>query len=181
MSYETLGPGKNAPNEIDVLIEISPEQGPVKYEICKDSGRLLVDRILKTAMFYPGNYGYIPSTLCDDGDPCDVLVISPYPIMPGSIVSARPVGMLIMEDEAGIDNKILAFPVSGVTSDYDHIKDIKDVDKVLLDRVEHFFKHYKDLDSDKWVKLQGWKGHKEAIEEVGKSVKAYTDNLPRES
>lgn len=180
MTDVNLGPGKNAPNEVDVLIEISPQQGPVKYEICKDSGRLLVDRFLQTSMVYPCNYGYIPATLCDDGDPCDVLVVSPFDMIPGSIITVRAVGMLVMEDEAGIDNKILAYPVSGVTKQYDHIKDIGDVDQGFLDRIEHFFKHYKDLDSDKWVKLQGWKDCKSAIEEIGKSIKSYNDNLPRQ-
>ncbi|MEC7030301.1 MAG: inorganic diphosphatase [Pseudomonadota bacterium] len=180
MSERTLGPGKNAPEEVDVLIEISPEQGPVKYEVCKNSGRLLVDRFLQTAMSYPCHYGFIPSTLSDDGDPCDVLVLSPYTLIPGSIITVRAVGMLVMEDEAGLDNKILAVPVSAVSKSFDHIQSIKDVEQGMLDKIAHFFKHYKDLDSDKWVKVKDWKDQKEAVEEIASAVKSYTNNLPRE-
>ena len=173
MAIETLTPGKNAPNAVEVIIEISPQQGPVKYEICKDSGRLKVDRFIQTSMMYPCNYGYIPSTLCDDGDPCDVLVISPYDVIPGSIITARPVGMLVMEDEAGLDNKILAVPVSDLSKSYDHIQSIKDIDVTLLNRIEHFFQHYKDLDSNKWVKLQGWKDVDDALAEIQASIDAF--------
>jgi inorganic pyrophosphatase len=179
MSQETLSPGKNAPHEVDVLIEISPQQGPVKYEICKDSGRLKVDRFLQTSMVYPCNYGYIPATLCGDGDPCDVLVMSPYDIIPGSIISARAVGMLAMEDEAGLDNKILAVPTDEISQRYSGIQSIDDVDKSLKDMIEHFFKHYKDLEPKKWVKLQGWQDKDAAIEEIAGSIKRYLDNLPR--
>ena len=175
MTTETLTPGKNAPQEVEVIIEISPQQGPVKYEICKDSGRLKVDRFIQTSMMYPCNYGYIPATLCDDGDPCDVLVVSPYDVIPGSIITARPIGMLVMEDEAGIDNKILAVPASDLSKSYDHIQSIKDVDPTLLNRIEHFFQHYKDLDSNKWVKLQGWKDVEDAIAEIQSSIDAYSD------
>lgn len=173
MTKENLGPGKNAPNLVDVIIEISSAQGPVKYEICKDSGRLKVDRFLQTSMAYPCNYGYVPATLCDDGDPVDVLVISPYDIIPGAIISARPVGMLVMEDEAGLDNKILAVPTSEMTKSYDHIQSINDVDALLKDRIAHFFEHYKDLDSNKWVKLNGWRDVTAAIEEIQNSISAY--------
>ncbi|MCP8352442.1 inorganic diphosphatase [Candidatus Synchoanobacter obligatus] len=173
MSDQMLTPGKNAPQEVDVIIEISPAQGPVKYEVCKDSGRLQVDRFLQTSMVYPCNYGYIPSTLSDDGDPCDVLVISPYDIIPGAIISVRPVGMLVMEDEAGLDNKILAVPVDGVAKQYAYIQSIGDVDSMLKDKIEHFFKHYKDLDSTKWVKLQGWQDRDAAIEEITNSINSF--------
>ena len=173
MTIENLTPGNNAPQEVEVIIEISPQQGPVKYEICKDSGRLKVDRFLQTSMVYPCNYGYIPATLCDDGDPCDVLVISPYDVIPGSIISARPIGMLVMEDEAGLDNKILAVPTSDMTKRYDHIQRIDDIDTELKDRIEHFFQHYKDLDSNKWVKLQGWQDADAAITEITNSIERY--------
>jgi len=173
MTVEKLSPGKDAPNEVDVVIEISPQQGPVKYEICKDSGRLKVDRFIQTSMMYPCNYGYIPSTLCDDGDPCDVLVVSPFDVIPGSIITARPVGMLVMEDEAGLDNKILAVPTSDLSKSYDQIQSIKDVDVTLLNRIEHFFQHYKDLDSNKWVKLQGWKDADDALAEIQASIAAF--------
>jgi inorganic pyrophosphatase len=179
MSDVILGPGKNAPQEVDVLIEISPEQGPVKYEVCKESGRLLVDRFLQTAMTYPCHYGFIPSTLSDDGDPCDVLVLSPYLLIPGSIITVRAVGMLVMEDEAGLDNKILAVPVSAVSKDFDQVQSIQDVEQGMLDRIAHFFKHYKDLDSDKWVKVKDWQDKDAAIKEIATSVKSYADSIPR--
>ena len=176
MTDEKLSPGENAPEIVDVLIEIPQESGPVKYEVCKESGRLRVDRIIQTAMQYPCHYGYVPSTLSDDGDPCDVLVICPYEIMPGAIISARPIAMLVMEDEAGLDNKILAVPSSEMSSEYDQIKGKDDVSISLLNRIEHFFSHYKDLEKGKWVKLQGWKDSADAIAEVRNSIAAYKDN-----
>lgn len=157
-------------NVFDVLIEITPEQGPVKYEFCKDSGQLRVDRFLQTSMQYPGNYGYIPNTMSDDGDPCDVLVISEHAILPGALIKCRPVGMLVMEDEAGLDNKILAVPVESISPSQGYIKTIEDVDQRLLKKIEHFFTHYKDLESTKWVKVQGWKDKAEALEEVQKGI-----------
>lgn len=163
---------KNSGKLFDVFIEISPAQGPVKYEFCKESAHLRVDRFLQTAMAYPCNYGYIPNTLCDDGDPCDVLVMCDYDLVPGCLIKARPIGMLVMEDEAGLDSKILAVPEASISPHQADIQDIKDINKQLLDKIEHFFQHYKDLESTKWVKLQGWKGSEEAIEEVQKSIEA---------
>ena len=170
MAQNQIGPGKNAPEIIDVIIEISPAEGPVKYEVCKDSNRLRVDRFLKTAMYYPCHYGYIPSTLSDDGDPCDVLVLTPHNIMPGSIISVRPLGMLVMEDEAGLDNKILAVPSDDITSEYHSVKSLDDLSSGVLDKLEHFFTHYKDLDSDKWVKIKEWQGYDEAIADIKSSI-----------
>lgn len=157
----------------DVLIEISPGQGPVKYEFCKESGFLKVDRFLQTSMGYPTNYGYIPNTLCDDGDPCDVMVLCDYDLQPGVLIEARAVGMLVMEDEAGLDNKILAVPVESVSLQQKDVLDISDINKTILDKIEHFFSHYKDLESTKWVKLQGWKGKEDAIAEIQKSIDAF--------
>lgn len=164
---------ENAFQEVDVIIEISPSQGPVKYEVDKDSGLLMVDRFLQTSMVYPCQYGYVPATLSDDGDPCDVLVMSPYDIIPGAVIRVRVCGMLVMEDEAGLDNKILAVPVDAVSSQYAHIQDIQDVDAGFLAKIEHFFKHYKDLDQSKWVKLKGWQDKAKAVAEIQKSQKAY--------
>lgn len=173
MSDTQLSPGSGAPKEVDVIIEIGPEQGPVKYEICKDSGRLRVDRFLKTSMAYPCHYGYIPSTLCDDGDPCDVLVMAPHDLIPGAIISVRPIGMLVMEDEAGLDNKILAVPVGSLSAEYDQVNGLSDIAQVMLDRIGHFFKHYKDLDDNKWVKVKEWKDKDAAISEIQDSINAY--------
>lgn len=155
--------------EFDVLIEISPEQGPVKYEFCKESNCLRVDRFLQTSMAYPCNYGYIPNTLSDDGDPCDVMVMCEHNIMPGALITVRAVGMLVMEDEAGLDNKILAVPVTGISPSSQVIQDITDVDQNLLNKIEHFFKHYKDLESAKWVKVKGWEDKAAAEKEVVQS------------
>ena len=124
-------------------------------------------------MQYPCHYGYIPSTLSDDGDPCDVLVICPYSLLPGSVISVRPVGMLVMEDEAGLDNKILAVPDQGTSAEYDHIQQLSDVSESLLNRIEHFFKHYKDLDKNKWVKVQGWKDAQDAQAEIQASIESH--------
>lgn len=170
MSENQIGPGANAPEIVDVIIEISPSEGPVKYEICKESHRLRVDRFLKTAMHYPCHYGYIPSTLSDDGDPCDVLVISPYNMLPGSIISVRPVGMLVMEDEAGLDNKIVAVPSDDISEAYQSIKSLDDLPHGMKERIEHFFTHYKDLDKNKWVKIQGWEDLNAALKDIQQSI-----------
>ena len=148
--------GKNPPDEINVIIEIPKDSEPVKYEVDKESGAIFVDRILSTPMRYPCNYGYVPHTLCGDGDPADVLVVLPLSLIPGSVVRCRPVGVLKMTDEAGSDEKILAVPVSKVFSGYAHVEDIGQVSPHWLERIGHFFEHYKDLEKGKWVKLDGW-------------------------
>jgi inorganic pyrophosphatase len=163
---------KPFPHTVDVVIETTPQTGPIKYEICKDTGHLRVDRILETAMYYPCLYGYIPGTLCDDGDACDVLVLCNHMVMPGSVIEARPVGMLMMEDEAGLDNKIIAVPSSQVSKEYDHIQDISDVSAGTLKQLEHFFSHYKDLNPDKWVKISDWKDAASARQEIENSKQA---------
>jgi len=162
MGLGSVPTGKNPPEEINVIIEIPKDSEPVKYEVDKESGAIFVDRILSTPMRYPCNYGYVPHTLCGDGDPADVLVVLPLPLVPGSVIRCRPVGVLRMSDEAGSDEKLLAVPVDKVFSGYSHINDIAQVSGHWLERIGHFFEHYKDLEKGKWVKLDGWGGADEA-------------------
>jgi inorganic pyrophosphatase len=143
-------------DEVNVIIEIPMNSDPVKYEMDKDSGAIFVDRFMQTAMFYPANYGFIPHTLSNDGDPVDVLVISHYPVLSGSIIRSRPVGVLMMEDESGMDEKIIAVPVSKLDITFDSIKDLDDLSPMLKKRIEHFFEHYKNLEKGKWVKIIAW-------------------------
>ncbi len=155
-------PATNIPDEINVLIEIPMVDNPVKYELDKESGALFVDRFMQTAMFYPCNYGFIPGTLSDDGDPVDVLVISNHPVVPGAIIKSRPIGVLMMEDESGMDEKIIAVPISKVDISFDPIKELEDINPLLKQRIAHFFEHYKDLEKGKWVKITGWEDAKKA-------------------
>lgn len=171
MNLDRVGSGKNLPEDINVIIEIPSHSDPVKYEVDKETGALFVDRFMNTAMFYPCNYGYVPNTLSDDGDPVDVLVMTPYPLLSGSVVQCRPVGMLKMTDESGEDAKIIAVPHDKM---YDDIKDIDDVPERLKSQLSHFFEHYKDLDKNKWVKIGGWVGLAEAKAEIMDSVARYT-------
>ncbi|MCI4456009.1 MAG: inorganic diphosphatase, partial [Sulfolobus sp.] len=150
-----LGPGKKAPDQVNVLIEI-PQGSNVKYEFDEEENVIKVDRILYTAMFYPFNYGFIPGTLEEDGDPLDVLVISNYPLMPGSVIQVRPVGMLFMRDEEGEDAKIIAVPIDKIDPTFSNIKDINDVPDAIKNKIAHFFEHYKELEPGKWVKVSGW-------------------------
>jgi len=181
MSLINVTSGKGNPEEINVVIEIPAHSDPVKYEVDKDSGSLFVDRFMGTAMHYPCNYGYVPHTLSDDGDPVDVLVITPNPLMNGSVIRCRPIGVLMMTDEAGEDAKILAVPVSKLTPLYDDIKTHEDIPKVTLDQISHFFEHYKDLEAGKWVKINGWQGIEGAGKEILDSVARYeaTRDKPR--
>ncbi len=162
MGLDLVPSGKDVPNEINVIIEIPKDAEPVKYEVDKASGAIFVDRILSTPMRYPCNYGYVPHTLCGDGDPADVLVILPLPLVPGSVIRCRPVGVLMMTDEAGSDEKLLAVPVDEVFNGYSHVHDIDQVSPHWVERIGHFFAHYKDLEKGKWVNLAGWKGAAEA-------------------
>ena len=162
MGLGSVPTGKNPPDEINDIIEIPKDSEPVKYEVDKESGAIFVDRILSTPMRYPCNYGYVPHTLCGDGDPADVLVVLPLPLVPGSVIRCRPVGVLRMSDEAGSDEKLLAVPVEKVFSGYSHINDIAQVSGHWLERIGHFFEHYKDLEKGKWVKIDGWGGADEA-------------------
>ena len=160
----------NLPNEFYTLIEIGANTPPVKYEYCKDNKIIYVDRFVATAMFYPVNYGFIPDTLSDDGDPMDTLVITPHPIVVGSLIKVRPIGVLNMTDESGVDFKILSVPISKLTKQYENIKDIGDVSVDLLKTIEHFFKHYKDLEDGKWAKIDGWDGVDKAKKIINKSI-----------
>ncbi|MCI1729695.1 MAG: inorganic diphosphatase [Chiayiivirga sp.] len=173
MGLDLVPTGRDVPNEINVIIEIPKDAEPVKYEVDKATGAIFVDRILSTPMRYPCNYGYVPHTLCGDGDPADVLVILPLPLIPGSVIRCRPVGMLQMTDEAGTDTKLLAVPIDKVFSGYAHIQDIEQVSKHWLERIGHFFEHYKDLEKGKWVKLDGWKNAAAARQEIAESIDRY--------
>ena len=172
MNLDRVGSGKNLPEDINVIIEIPSHSDPVKYEVDKETGALFVDRFMNTAMFYPCNYGYVPHTLSDDGDPVDVLVMSPYALISGSVVQCRPVGMLKMTDESGEDAKVIAVPHDKM---YDDVKNIEDVSPSLLDQLAHFFEHYKDLEKEKWVKIEGWVGLEEAKAEIMESVKRFNE------
>jgi len=165
--------GKDIPNDFNVIIEIPCQGDPVKYEVDKESGAIFVDRFMGTAMQYPCNYGYIPHTLSEDGDPVDVLVITPVPLIPGVVVRCRPLGMLKMTDEAGPDAKVLAVPVEKVCGLYNHLQSHTDVSPWRLNAISHFFEHYKDLDKGKWVKIDGWQGLEEARQEILSSVERY--------
>lgn len=173
MAITTLAPGRAIPDDINVIIEIPRESVPVKYEVDKDTGLMFVDRFMATAMYYPCNYGYIPQTLCYDGDPLDVLVVAPLPLITGSVVRCRPVGVLHMEDESGEDGKLLAVPIDELTSIYREISDYRDLQRELLDRIAHFFTHYKDLERGKWVRIRGWGDAQAARQEVIDSVGRY--------
>ncbi len=175
MGLDLVQTGKDVPNEINVIIEIPKDAEPVKYEVDKATGAIFVDRILSTPMRYPCNYGYIPHTLCGDGDPADVLVILPLPLVPGSVIRCRPVGVLRMQDEAGSDEKLVAVPIDKVFDGYAKIHDIGDVSQHWLDRIGHFFEHYKDLEKGKWVKLDGWGGVDEAKRIISESVQRFEE------
>lgn len=173
MNQDKIAPGRKVPDDINVIIEIPAQSDPIKYEVDKDSGALFVDRFVATGMRYPCNYGYIPHTLADDGDPADVLVITPFPVMSGSVVRARPIGILKMEDESGLDGKILAVPIEKLCRHYTHIKTKEDVDELLINQIEHFFENYKKLEPEKWVKIEGWEGPDSARKEILECVERY--------
>ena len=156
MRLDAIPIGSNPPHEVNVVIEVPVGGEPIKYEMDKDAGTLVVDRFLYTSMRYPGNYGFIPHTLSEDGDPCDVIVASTRAIVPGAIIAVRPVGVLFMEDEAGGDEKIVAVPASKLTQRYDRIKCYTDLPDITVQQIRHFFEHYKDLEPNKWVKIVRW-------------------------
>jgi inorganic pyrophosphatase len=177
MSLMEIDSGRDVPNEVNVIIEIPMHGEPVKYEVDKQSGALFVDRFLTTAMYYPANYGYIPQTLSEDGDPVDVLVITPIPLISGAVIRSRVVGMLKMTDEAGVDTKLLAVPINKLCQMYTDVKTHNDLPKHLLLSVEHFFNHYKDLEAGKWVKVDGWEGPEVAHREIMDSIARYNSQL----
>ena len=170
-----INSGRDVPNEINVIIEIPMHGEPVKYEVDKESGALFVDRFMTTAMFYPTNYGYVPNTLSEDGDPVDVLVVTPIPLISGSVIRCRPLGMLKMTDESGVDAKILAVPISKLSKMYDAITSYEELPRQLLLSLEHFFQHYKDLEEGKWVKVDGWRGIDDAREEILSSIQRFAE------
>ncbi len=173
MSLNKVSPGKNLPEEFNVIIEISMNADPIKYEVDKDSGAIFVDRFMGTAMHYPCNYGYIPQTIAGDGDPVDVLVITPFPLIPGVVVRCRALGMLMMQDEGGEDAKLIAVPVTKILPIYSEWKDTSDINPLSLNQIKHFFEHYKDLEAGKWVKVQGWGNVADAHKEITDGVAAY--------
>ena len=173
MSLHNVTPGAKAPKEFNVIIEIPMNGDPIKYEVDHDTGALFVDRFMSTAMHYPCNYGYIPNTLADDGDPVDVLVITPVPLIPGVVVTCRALGMLRMDDEAGGDNKLIAVPIDKILSIYSQWQKPEDLNPMRLKTIQHFFEHYKDLEPGKWVKVVGWEGPEAAQVEVSTGIENY--------
>ena len=172
MVLEKIPPGKNPPEDIYVIIEI-PKGSNVKYEIDEETGAIIVDRILYTAMFYPFNYGIIPQTLEEDGDPLDVLVISHESLNPGTVIRVKPVGILYMEDEEGPDAKIIAVPHPKIDPRFEKVNDIKDVPQAILDQIKHFFEHYKELEPGKWVKVTGWGSAEEAKKRINEAIERF--------
>jgi inorganic pyrophosphatase len=170
MLLSALSIGKNPPEDVNVVIEVPIGGEPIKYEMDKASGTLMVDRFLYTSTRYPGNYGFIPHTLSGDGDPCDVIVANTRALVPGAVISCRIVGVLLMEDEAGLDEKLIAVPSAWLTRRYEHVSNYDDLPKITLEQIEHFFAHYKDLEPNKWVKILGWKDAEQARQLVVEGI-----------
>ncbi|KQV20480.1 inorganic pyrophosphatase [Rhizobium sp. Root1203] len=162
MRIDAVSIGKNPPEDVNVIVEVPVGGHPIKYEMDKEAGTLVVDRFLYTPMTYPGNYGFVPHTLSEDGDPIDVLIASTRPLVPGCVINVRPIGVLKMEDNSGKDEKIIAVPSPKLTMRYDKVKDYTDLPEITVKQIEHFFEHYKDLEPGKWVKIFGWGDSKEA-------------------
>lgn len=177
MSLSKVTPGKNAPDTFNVIIEIPMNADPVKYEVDKESGAIFVDRFMSTSMHYPTNYGYVPNTISGDGDPVDVLVITPVPLIPGVVVTCRPIGILKMTDEAGEDGKVLAVPTDKILSIYTQWQKPEDLNPLRLKTIAHFFEHYKDLEEGKWVKINGWEGPESAKKEILEGIANYRNSL----
>lgn len=170
MDISRIPTGRAPPHDINVVVEIPQGGAPVKYEIDKDSGALYVDRFLHSAMFYPGNYGFVPGTLAEDGDPLDVLIVGPSPVVSGAVVRCRPIGALLMEDEKGPDEKILAVPADALHPFYSDVRSYRDLPPLLCDQIAHFFSHYKDLEPGKWVRITRWAEAREAAELVAAAI-----------
>lgn len=170
MNLDAIPIGKSPPDDVNVIIEVSIGGEPIKYEMNKDAGTLFVDRFLHTPMRYPGNYGFVPHTLSDDGDPIDVLVANTRPIVPGAVINVRPVGVLKMEDDGGGDEKIIAVPVPKLTKRYINVREVTDLPEITRDQIRHFFEHYKDLEPGKWVKVIGWGGAEEARRLISEAI-----------
>jgi inorganic pyrophosphatase len=179
MSLDRVPAGRNVPDDFNVIIEIPAHADPIKYEVDKETGAVFVDRFIGTAMHYPCNYGYVPKSLADDGDPLDVLVITPFPLQPGVVVRCRPLGVLKMEDEAGGDSKLLAVPVDKILPWYRHWQQWSDIAPERLAQIQHFFEHYKDLEKGKWVKVIGWEGPDSARKDILDAIAAYKAASPQ--
>ena len=174
MALHLVHIGRNPPGDINVVIEIPMNSEPVKYEVDKKSGAIFVDRILTTPMRYPCNYGYVPHTLCGDGDPVDALVMMPFPLIPGSVINCRPIGMLEMKDEAGTDEKIVVVPTTKVSPLYKDVDTVRELPAPIRDQIAHFFQHYKDLEKGKWVKIEGWHGPQDARRSILEAIERYS-------
>ena len=170
MRVDAIAIGDNPPDDVNVIIEVPVGGNPIKYELDKEAGTLVVDRFLYTPMAYPGNYGFVPHTLSEDGDPIDVLVCNTRQLVPGCVINVRPIGVLIMEDNAGQDEKVIAVPSHALTRRYDHVMNASDLPEITLQQVEHFFEHYKDLEPGKWVKIGDWLGADDARRLIGEAI-----------
>lgn len=179
MNLDKVTSGRDAPNDFNVIIEIPQHGEPIKYEVDKETGAMFVDRFMSTAMHYPCNYGYIPHTLSEDGDPVDVLVVTPVPLITGVVVRCRPVGMLKMTDESGVDAKLIAVPVDKLCGLYRNVQQPEDFPPLLLAQISHFFEHYKDLEPNKWVKVEGWMGPDAARAEIMAGIERYQRASPK--
>jgi len=177
MNLDRIPAGKDMPNDFNVVIEISANGAPIKYEIDKDSNAIFVDRFMGTSMFYPANYGFVPQTLSLDGDPVDVLVVTPFALPSGVVVRCRALGVIKMEDEAGIDAKVVAVPVEKICPMYKAVQKLEDLPELLRSQMVHFFEHYKDLEKGKWVKVQGWGTMEEATQELTDGVKRHLEHV----
>ena len=173
MRIDAIKIGKNPPDDVNVIVEVPVGGHPIKYEMDKEAGALVVDRFLYTPMTYPGNYGFVPHTLSEDGDPIDVLIANTRPLVPGCVINVRPIGVMVMEDDGGKDEKIIAVPVPKLTRRYDKVENYTDLPDITLKQIEHFFTHYKDLEPGKWVKVNGWVGIEEAHKEITDGLAAY--------
>jgi inorganic pyrophosphatase len=174
MRVDAIAIGDNPPDDVNVIIEVPVGGNPIKYELDKEAGTLVVDRFLYTPMAYPGNYGFVPHTLSDDGDPIDVLVCNTRQLVPGCVINVRPIGVLIMEDNAGQDEKVIAVPSHALTRRYDHVLNASDLPEITLQQVEHFFEHYKDLEPGKWVKIGDWLGADDARRLISEAIERAT-------
>ena len=179
MRIDAISPGNNPPKEVNVIVEVPVGGEPIKYEMDKEAGTLVVDRFLYTSMRYPGNYGFIPHTLSGDGDPCDVLIANQRGIIPGAVVACRPVGVLKMNDEAGGDEKIIALPTPKLTRRYENVHNYTDLPDITLMQIEHFFEHYKDLEPGKWVKVVGWGDAAEAERMIMEGIERAKAEKPK--
>ncbi len=173
MNIDAISIGKNPPHDVNVIIEVPLGGEPIKYEMDKEAGTLVVDRFLYTPMFYPGNYGFIPHTLSGDGDPCDVLVANTRAIIPGAVISVRPVGVLVMQDDGGEDEKIIAVPSRKLTQRYNRVENYTDLPEITISQIQHFFEHYKDLEPGKWVKIVRWGDRAEAERLINEGIERY--------